>query len=429
MSGQFRRLRRAGFTLLEVLITLGAMAFLMAALWSLFGTYAKLFDAGRTKAGATQLIGGLVQQITDDLRNAVSDAVPSPPGAAPGTVRRFALFGDAHTLQIDVCQTTWPRAATASFASGGGSYDVDPELAPQAHELRTVRYWFVDPTAAEQSGGELRGGLSRREFPFEAPSEAALDATQLPPPQQPDDSSSAVQPSSDGMDETPPPELAILEQTPVDYQDDRVTWVPEALRLEFRYFDGTTWSSVWSSLARKSLPLAVEITIDFQAVDELPKPADDTGAPNNTATSANTGASANTGVGSSADSAADLYAPDDAPVLLPGVVSRRVVVYLPQSPLRAAVDAAAMGGADSGDTGDMSAADPTAALDPAAQLVAGATADEDEQMMNDPLFTSPAPNTGSDYGRFRFSRRGSGGASDGAATLQTAADQWLRVGP
>jgi type II secretory pathway pseudopilin PulG len=393
---------RRAFTLLEMLITLGAMAFLLAALWSLFGTYAKLFDAGRLKAGATQLITGLVQQMTDDLRGAVCDTALPPPGTT-GSVRRFALFGDAHTLQIDISQTVWPRATIATFATGGGSYDTDETQTPQAQELRTVRYWFVDPTLAEQSDGTLRGGLTRREYPFDAPYDASLDPLQASAEAPPE-----VSDETTLDEEAPPPELAILGQLPVNYDDDHVTWVPEVLRVEFRYFDGIEWTSTWSTLTRKTLPLAVEILMDFQAVDELPKPTDENGVP----------------IEEPLDPATDdLSMVDETAPPPPGVISRRVVVYLPQSRLRANVSLAGDG------TGDPTVVDPWAAADPTAQLLDDMY-DEEEQMMNEPLFTPGASDAGTDdRQRFRFARRAQAAVSGGTASQRTAPDQWLRLGP
>jgi len=42
--------------------------------------------------------------------------------------------------------------------------------------------------------------------------------------------------------------------------------VPEVVRLQFRYFDGNGWTSQWSSLSRKSLPVAVEVTVQLGTV-------------------------------------------------------------------------------------------------------------------------------------------------------------------
>ena len=82
---------RRGFTLLEMLIALAIGGFLLATLWGLLGMYAQLFQTGRVKASATQLIVGLTQQINDDLHNVVCDAgpptvdAPASAGASPSS--------------------------------------------------------------------------------------------------------------------------------------------------------------------------------------------------------------------------------------------------------------------------------------------------------------------------------------------------------
>jgi hypothetical protein len=49
--------------------------------------------------------------------------------------------------------------------------------------------------------------------------------------------------------------------------------------MELRYFDGRGWSSEWSSLARKSLPVAVEITLRVRLADDA-SPSPDAAAAN-----------------------------------------------------------------------------------------------------------------------------------------------------
>jgi hypothetical protein len=61
--------------------------------------------------------------------------------------------------------------------------------------------------------------------------------------------------------------------------DDRWTWVPEVVSVQFRYFDGAGWSSSWNSLQRNSLPVAVEVRIglaDPQTSAPIPPAAPET---------------------------------------------------------------------------------------------------------------------------------------------------------
>ena len=211
------RSTRAGFTLLEMLITLMAGSLLLGCLWSLLGMYSRMFNAGNTKAGSAQILIGLTQQMTDDLHNAIQDgsAVLSD---AQGAVRRFGLFGDAHTLQIDVVATAWPHD-TAAPVGAGAAYGPEGPMIPQAHELRTIRYTFVDPATAAQAGSEVRTGMLRREFDFETPYDktgalAAIAAGTATAPVPPATGSDAEKTSQD--------EITALDALPVDFNDDSV---------------------------------------------------------------------------------------------------------------------------------------------------------------------------------------------------------------
>lgn len=70
--------RRAGFTLIEVLLTSVLAATLLAALWALLSMYLKLFDAGQAKVEQSQLIRTLFAQIETDLASVVQSPPPVP---------------------------------------------------------------------------------------------------------------------------------------------------------------------------------------------------------------------------------------------------------------------------------------------------------------------------------------------------------------
>ena len=51
-----------------------------------------------------------------------------------------------------------------------------------------------------------------------------------------------------------------------------LTWVPEVVALEFRYYDGQGWRSSWNSLEQKSLPVAVEISMKIASHERQARP-------------------------------------------------------------------------------------------------------------------------------------------------------------
>jgi len=295
--------RRAGFTLLEILLTVLLSAVLLSSLWGLLGIYSRLFETGQSKAENAQLTAGLLQQISDDLHGAIQDTADAPPNAL-GPVRRFGLFGSATVLQIDVLQTTWPQPDQAA-SSTAALAALDQTAVPQAHELRTIRYTFVAPTPDDPVASDARPGLTRQELDFETPYApgGGADVRERPAP--------GGAPLGQPAEEKPPDELSLLESLGPDPNDDAITWIPEVASLEFRYFDGAAWSSTWNSIQRRSLPVAVEVLLDFKTDDRPAQP----GAAKAPA----------------ADETTDLLALDEASTRPTGTRPSRLVVYFPTS--------------------------------------------------------------------------------------------------
>lgn len=424
--------RVAAFTLLEMLVTLAVGTLLLATVWELLSMYTRLFDAGKTKAGSTQLISGITGQLSDDLKNAIGDVAPPMPGT-PGTPRRFGFFGDAHTLQIDVMQSTFPRPDLSGGSATGSDATSDSQdltVIPQAYELRTIRYSFVDPATVGDTGAgdEIRTGLVRREFDFETPYEVSTDDTSGSTTTTTSDNSTTTTATSgdDSDSEPPPPELALLDGLPIDVNDESVTWMPEIIRLEFRYFDGTTWNTTWSSLQQKALPVAVEVVLDFRFQEAPPGSTDASGGTSTSSGSSTTSTASSGGTSSSSgDTGSD--SSDDQPVVVPGVVTRRYVFLLPHSPLQQPV------GQSSGTDSDTGAVDASAPGPSAGGFIDPTTfADSDDPTMDDPLlFNAPAGGTTDDRrSRFQFSRRAaaSAQATSQPAATKSAPDQWIRLG-
>ena len=271
---------------MEMMVTLAVAAVLMLSLWGLLGTYAKLFTTGQTMAVHAQVVRGVFQQLTDDLHSAIQDTADSPSGAA---ARRFGLFGSAHALQIDILQPPHLRPGTTVTHPLD---QLDQGRSGPALELRTVAYSFQGSTAADGSQSLTQTGLLRREFDWETPlvpsNAPSPQAVGMPGPDGsptvlPGDGSgtsadngggwpSAAPASSDSG--SGPAELSGLQQLAIDPDDDTVTWIPEVVALEFRYFDGSSWTSSWSSIDRKSVPVAVEVVMQLtpSAAVDTPRP-------------------------------------------------------------------------------------------------------------------------------------------------------------
>lgn len=270
--------RRGAFTLLELLVAAGLTTVVLAALWTLFSMYERLFTKAEAQVQRAQLARALLQQLADDLHSAIAENASAPPEAA-ASVRRFGLFGTREALQIDVVQITPRQAArTWRLAEDDDLLAAFPEAGPQTPELHTVRYTFQAPDLVAELEGTGISGLVRREFDWETPvSEAELETAGDWGGSVGDAFVSAMQ------------SLAGDDPLAVATPGASITWAPEVVGVEFRYFDGNTWSDQWNSLARKSLPVAVEAILRVQASfasepaallpQEPPTAAEDAGAP------------------------------------------------------------------------------------------------------------------------------------------------------
>ena len=261
-----------GFTLVEVLVATALSVTLLLGLWTLFDIYTKLFTVGQTKTENAQLARALLEQVADDLHSAIQDPIPGAPATSRTStpLRRFVLSGSSDRLRLDVLQVT-PLQGNPTPVGDSERLADEPSPA-RVPELRTVYYTFHDPLAATgssepseptgptESNAESLPGLVRRELDFETPPDAQPGADPGGAPGEPGASGAAV--SGDPWAD----DSGASDSSAAQLVDTSITWVPEVVRLQFRYFDGNGWTSQWSSLSRKSLPVAVEVTVQLGTV-------------------------------------------------------------------------------------------------------------------------------------------------------------------
>ncbi len=249
-----RKRRRSAFTLLEMLVATALCGVLLLGLWTLYSTYANLFERGQARVERSQLCRSLMQQIADDLQSAIQDPIAGLPDRGSGEAqrRRFGLAGTSSELRMDVLQITPRQGNPAPVGAAAGQPDGPTEA--RVPELRTVFYTFSPPgTVYEAEATAAPAGLIRRELDFETP----LNAIE---PSAAADAEPTVGVDMDMAPLSPTPDSGSSTAAPTAV-DDRWTWVPEVVSLEFRYFDGNGWSGSWNSLLRGSLPVAVEVRL------------------------------------------------------------------------------------------------------------------------------------------------------------------------
>lgn len=282
MTDTSRNSPRAGFTLLEVLLTLLISGVIIAAIAGAIGTYLRVSEVGRAEVERAQLARALLRRIADDLRAAVpivvddaavvADLAASLDSASnststsnttgtnsTGTSSMTTSADDAAATNEVATSAASSAAATASGVFYGTQYELqfdmsrlpkissslmtaDPTLAVPVSadalsDVKRVSYYLdtlaqgtgatvasADPTGAASA----TGGLTRRETSQAA---ASFEATQ-------------------GATDT-------------GLQDRQLA--PEVASLEFRYFDGAEWLFDWDSSLQGSLPLCVEILVTLRA--------------------------------------------------------------------------------------------------------------------------------------------------------------------
>lgn len=279
MIAQRAARRRAGFTLLELLISAALTATLLVMVWSLFGIYTKLNDRGVEQATELQLARALMQQFRADLQIVIPPlprrlpASGSPPSPAPIAAPQAAdiaklpdgpdLVGTSTSLTFLVRSTREPPAArTDSLRESEPPlpvlYDrvsyrwrkmtMDQSIggvAMDAADMDRSSRASIRNTGDEERSDELdSSGLTRRVIPWNSsnPSEVPL---------------ARMREDADRASRFEQIEQASAPAEPVDA-------VPEVSRLTFRYFDGQRWRGAWNSRSQQRLPAAIEVTFELE---------------------------------------------------------------------------------------------------------------------------------------------------------------------
>ncbi len=266
------RRRYAAYTLLEMIVATALCSILLVGLWTLFSTYANLFDRGQARVERSQLSRALMQQIADDLQSAIQDPIPGLPDRSWGDAqrRRFGFSGTSNGLRVDVLQITPRQGSRIPVGAAGQPTDAPAARVP---ELRTIFYTFTSASSAiddpESATPAMPSGLVRRELDFETPIDNQDELGTGPA------TGASLMGGSSFEDADQRSTLDGQDSSSTAAVDDRWIWVPEVVSVQFRYFDGVGWTSSWNSLQRNSLPVAVEVRIGLADPPAPDQPAPD----------------------------------------------------------------------------------------------------------------------------------------------------------
>ncbi len=161
-----------GFTLIEILLSLGLIITILGMLWSMLGMFSRTYLITENRISRSQLVRSISQMLNDDLGAAVQDPIHPAAARESGSsfVRRFGLRGDAVSLQIDVVQpnlfvltgektpgtdtksngslmdTGFSGSLSNSFSEEGtGQGNKNVRIRHQVPELKTIYYEFIPP--------------------------------------------------------------------------------------------------------------------------------------------------------------------------------------------------------------------------------------------------------------------------------------------
>ncbi len=290
-TGEWRG--RSGFTLMEVLLTLILSAVLLLVLWSLFGTYTRLFESGHARVERVRVVRAVMRQFSDDLSTLIvalntvpaperhsasddpfalnttaADAASSEPAdsslqpasvntSAAGDGDAFLFVGTEHSLLVDLLTSPPPHLLPDD---GGAAFSQDAATAsgPRFQEFQTVLYTFEDPLEAIAGDAQPPAGLVRRQLRWELSRTARFSQQTAPP------AASSSLPHADLFAARGFAPLSADELVEAEFSRDDITWAKEVSAFRLRYFDGQDWRREWDSRVAHQLPRAVEILIQLQ---------------------------------------------------------------------------------------------------------------------------------------------------------------------
>lgn len=308
LTHPLNRRTRAGFTLLEVMIVGVLISVLMLGIFSLFRTWTRMYERGDRRVQAAQLVRSLCDQFTDDVRSVAQVSAPTRSrgggSSNSGSRRRrsratsggnLALQGGSNWLVLEVLQPPSPFLLTSTADPADSPESETTQL--RAPELQWVMYTFEPPPSEELDSlsasveemaalddTELVGEGSELEEPFSGllrlvvPKEqlerwsAQREGRRSPSASSMRDAAWELRDQTVGLAdlETGVSSLSVSSSSASDdsatqlgpnvIQDE----VPEVIWMEFRYFDGSAWSSSWDSRAEGGLPVAIEMRFELR---------------------------------------------------------------------------------------------------------------------------------------------------------------------
>lgn len=255
---RWRSHTRHGFTLMEMLISIGLMTLLMAALYSAMTIYVNLQTDSHDEIERVQISRTLLRQISRDIQSVVFEEQDTTGDSAESS-GDDTTASDSETTEI----TVDPESAMTQYTNGlvGTESDLTlfvnrpdrnldyvsaQELASfseRSSDMMMIRY-FV----AESGAGGIASEIAQREGMGGQSGSVGL-----------------IRMTGDlyGLS------MAIMEGEEQSQISATTIQAPEVTRIRFQYFDGAAWVTEWNSNDLNMMPLAVEVILTLQTADPL----------------------------------------------------------------------------------------------------------------------------------------------------------------
>jgi prepilin-type N-terminal cleavage/methylation domain-containing protein len=249
------RHRRSAFTLMETMVALALLGMIMMSVGTSLTLYWKYRTLSRDRVISAQILRGLLDDLTSDLRSvSASNAISSgnhmeiPENVQAALATGAAPAGLERTLRVQEQQLNLGSMQDSPIALVGTSqslsiltehdnprFDATSE-GPSTFPERHVVWWM-------NSGSPVRISLSH--------AGPQISSTTVTAGDQPHGLVRLVQPF---------PQDSSLKTRPVLVSR-------HVSSIAFRYYDGSQWVTDWNSWQRSGLPAAVEVTLTMKSPD------------------------------------------------------------------------------------------------------------------------------------------------------------------
>ncbi len=240
---------RAGFTLMETMISIGLLTLLMAALYSAMSLYFNLQMDSHDEIERMQIARILLRQMTRDIHSVVFEEQETTEESSSSSSSSSSTEETAEPVAAD------PAKSMSAYSNGlvGTETDLllyvsrpDKDLnyvtsqelksfSDRSGDLMIIRYFTAD-----RSSGGLSSDIASREGAGRGEGPAGL-----------------VRMAGDlyGLS------MAIDENEDQSQMSAAKIFAKEVTSIRFQYFDGTAWQTEWDSTQLNLMPSAIEITV------------------------------------------------------------------------------------------------------------------------------------------------------------------------